>query len=172
MARSARAQQRNDNTPNPSSNLALQNLKQVAGSAPEIKAVLTKDPGLLVELKRWVAKDATDHGQIIGETELSDYAIFDRLGIDVEFRSVATALLQKYGYLLPKLNPDSDMGKEQELLIIERAKWKAQSQEEERIQQRQKIAQNQQKEATCQSDPNTTCNHPPSASPQEENPGQ
>ena len=68
MARSARAQQRNDNTPNPSSNLALQNLKQVAGSAPEIRAVLTKDPGLLVELKRWVAKDATEHGQVVGDS--------------------------------------------------------------------------------------------------------
>jgi hypothetical protein len=66
----ARAQQRNENPTNPPSNLALQNLKQVAGSAPEIKAILSKDPELLVELKRWVAKDATDHGQIIGESEL------------------------------------------------------------------------------------------------------
>jgi hypothetical protein len=66
----ARAQQRNENPTNPPSNLALQNLKQVAGSAPEIRAILSKDPGLLVELKRWVAKDATDHGQIIGESEL------------------------------------------------------------------------------------------------------
>jgi polysaccharide biosynthesis/export protein len=169
---SARAQQRNDNATSTPSNLALQNLKQVAASASEIKAVLTKDPGLMVELKRWVAKDATEHGQIVGESELSDYAIFDRLETDIEFRSVATALVQKYGYLLPKLNPDSDMGKEQELLIIERAKWKAQSQEEERIQQRQKVAQELQKAAACQSDPNATCNQSQSAPPQPENPGQ
>src|SRR5258708_39206769 len=87
-AHAAQVQQRNDNAPNAPSNLALQNLKQVAGSAPEIKAILTKDPGLMVELKRWVAKNATEHGQIIGESELSDYAIFDRLGTDIEFRSV------------------------------------------------------------------------------------
>ena len=172
MSYSARAQQRADNTPNPPSNLALQNLKQVAGSAAEIRAVLTKDPGLLVELKRWVAKDATEHGQIVGESDLSDYAIFDRLGTDIEFRSVATALLQKYGYLLPKLNPDSEMGKEQELLIMERAKWKAQSQEEERIQQRQKMAQDIQKAAACQSDPNASCNQSQPAPPQQANPGQ
>src|SRR6202040_3180259 len=173
MARSARAQQRSDNTPNPSSNLALQNLKQVAGSASEIKAVLTKDPGLMVELKRWVAKDATEHGQVIGESELSDYAIFDRLGTDVEFRSVATALLQKYGYLLPKLNPESDQAKEQELLRIERTKWMAQAEEEQRGQARQKATQDLQKAAACESEPTVACNQSQTAQPpQLENPGQ
>ena len=102
------------------------------------KSILLKDSGLMVELKRWVAKDATDHGQIIGETDLSDYAIFDRLGSDIEFRSVATALVQKYGYLIPKLNPESDLAKEQDLLRVERTKWLAQAQEEERAQARQK----------------------------------
>ena len=168
----AGAQQRDNNTTNPASNLALQNLRQVAGSAPEIKAVLTRDPGLMVELKRWVAKDATEHGQIVGETELGDYAIFDRLGTDVEFRSIATALLQKYGYLLPKLNPESDLGKEQELLRIERTKWMAQAQEEQRAQARQKAAQELQKAAACTSEPNASCNQPPSAPPQGDNSGQ
>ncbi len=41
----------------------------VGASAAEVKTVLVKDPGLMVELKRWVAKDATDHGQIIAETD-------------------------------------------------------------------------------------------------------
>ena len=132
----AQVQQRNNSATNPS-DLALQNLSRVAASAAEIKAVLLKDAGLMVELKRWVAKDATDHGQIIGEGDLSDYAIFDRLGTDVEFRSTATALVQKYGYLLPKLNPESDLAKEQDLLRIERTKWMAQAQEEERAQARQ-----------------------------------
>jgi polysaccharide biosynthesis/export protein len=169
----AQAQQRNDSANNPPSNLALQNLKQVAGSATEIKAVLSKDPGLMVELKRWVAKDATEHGQIVGESDLSDYAIFDRLGTDVEFRSVATNLLQKYGYLLPKLNPESDQAKEQDLLRIERTKWMAQAQEEERAQARQKVAQDLQKAAACESEHNPSCNQSQSAPPpQPENPGQ
>jgi protein involved in polysaccharide export with SLBB domain len=168
----ARAQQRNENPTHPPSNLALQNLKQVAGSAPEIKAILSKDPGLLVELKRWVAKDATDHGQIIGESELSDYAIFDRLGTDIEFRSVATTLLQKYGYLLPKLNPESDLAKEQELLRIERTKWMAQAQEEARGQARQKAAQDLQKAAACEPESTFSCNQSQSTPPQAENPGQ
>jgi polysaccharide export outer membrane protein len=171
-ARAAHAQQRNNNALDAPADLALQNLRRVAASAPEIKAVLTKDPGLMVELKRWVAKDATDHGQIVGESELSDYAIFDRLGTDVEFRSIATALLQKYGYLLPKLNPESDQAKEQELLRIERTKWMAQAQEEERAQVRQKAAQNLQKAAACESEPDRPCNFTQSAPPQAENPGQ
>ncbi len=113
----------------------------------------------MVELKRWVAKDATDHGQIVGDADLSDYAIFDRLETDIQFRAVATALVQKYGYLVPKLNPDSDLGKEQELLRIERTKWLAQAQEEERGQARQKASADLQRAAACASQPDRTCNN-------------
>src|SRR5579871_1680688 len=78
------------NIPSSMSDLASQNMSKVAASASDIKAVLLKEPGIMVELKRWVAKDSTDHGQIVGEAELSENAIFDRLDNDVEFRSVAT----------------------------------------------------------------------------------
>src|SRR6202521_2372065 len=153
----AQAQQRNDNTRS-TSDLGVQNLSRVAASAAELKAVLLKDPGLMVELKRWIAKDATDHGQIVGDTDLSNYAIFDRLEADIQFRSIATALVQRYGYLLPKLNPESDLAKEQELLIVERTKWIAQAQEEERAQARQKAAQDLQKFGTCDPQREPNCN--------------
>ena len=173
FAPAARAQQRNNNPSNiPTTDLALQNLNQVAASAAEIKAVLIKDAGLMVELKRWVAKDATDHGQIVGESELSDYAIFDRLGTDVEFRSIATALVQKYGYLIPRLNPESDLAKEQELLRVERTKWMAQAQEEERAQSRQKVSQELQKAAACDSQADRSCNATPTPPRSASNPGQ
>jgi protein involved in polysaccharide export with SLBB domain len=84
--------------------------------------VLVKDAGLLVELKRWVAKEATDNGQIVEDSSLTDQAIFERLDRDIAFRSVATRLVQRYGYLLPSLNPDSAIGKEQELVLKERAR--------------------------------------------------
>ena len=109
----------------------MQNLSRVAASAAEIKSVLLKDSGLMVELKRWVAKDATDHGQIVSDSDLTDDAMFERLESDVPFRAVATLLVQRYGYLLPKVNPESEAGKERELLIQERTKWLAQQQEEE-----------------------------------------
>jgi len=54
-----------------SSDLGRANLSRVAASPERIKAVLVQDPGLMVELKRWVAKDATDHGQIVGESDLT-----------------------------------------------------------------------------------------------------
>ncbi len=162
------AQQR-DGSP---SDLAKQNLSQVAASVAEIKSILIKDPGLTVELKRRVAKDATDHGQVVGESELSDNAIFDRLENDVEFRSTATALVQRYGYLLPKLNPESDMAKEQELLRVERTKWMAQSQEEERTRERQKDAQNLQKASVCQAQSDRSCNGGTSSQPSGENTNQ
>ena len=79
------------------SDLSRANLNRVAASAAQIKGVLVQDAGLMIELKRWVAKDAADHGQIVGDSDLSDDAIFDRLETDGAFRAVATQLLQRYG---------------------------------------------------------------------------
>src|SRR5467141_3125423 len=104
------------------SDLAKENLDRVAASADQLKEVLVKDAGLLVELKRWVAKEATDNGQIVEDSSLTDQAIFERLDRDIAFRSVATRLVQRYGYLLPSVNPDSAIGKEQELVLKERAR--------------------------------------------------
>lgn len=104
------------------SDLAKENLDLVAASPVEIRAILAKDPGLVVELKRWIAKEATDYGQVLQESKLSEEAIFDRLDKDVQFRAVATRLLQRYGYLLPSPNPESDIAKEQELVLKERAR--------------------------------------------------
>ena len=108
-------------TPGPSE-LAKDNYNRVAASSVQIRTVLVRDAGLLVELKRWVAKEATDNGQIVEDSDLSDQAIFDRLDRDQAFRSVATSLLQRYGYLIPKPNPDSDLAKEQDLIMKERVK--------------------------------------------------
>jgi polysaccharide biosynthesis/export protein len=156
-----------------SSDLASQNMSRVAASAAEIKSILLRETGLMVELKRWIAKDSTDHGQIVGDTELSDYAIFDRLESDIEFRSVATALVQRFGYLLPKINPESDIAKEQDLLRLERTKWMAQAAEEERAQARQKAAENLKKASLCESQRDASCaNQQQSAQPQMQVPRQ
>jgi protein involved in polysaccharide export with SLBB domain len=104
------------------SELEKENLNYVAAAPELIKAVLIKDPGLFVELKRWIAKEASDNGQVVSEEDLTDNAVFDRLTSDVVFRSVATRLVQRYGYLRPTFNPDSELGKEQELLLKERVR--------------------------------------------------
>ena len=85
--------------------LEKENLSRVAASAAQLREVLVKDPGLMVELKRWTAKEATDNGQIVSDENLTDDAIYDRLTNDVPFRSVATRLVQRYGYLMPGFNP-------------------------------------------------------------------
>ena len=109
--------------PTPPSDLARQNFERVAASAAQISKVIHRDAGLMVELKRWVAKDATDHGQLVSDMDLTDQAIYDRLEEDVQFRSVATALLQKYGYLLPQINPESPQGQEQGAQNRTRRPW-------------------------------------------------
>jgi protein involved in polysaccharide export with SLBB domain len=104
------------------SDLAKDNFDRVAAPAVQLRQILLKDAGLMVELKHWVAKEATDSGQIVDDSELTDQAIFDRLERDVVFRSVATRLVQQFGYLVPTVNPDSDLGKEQDLLLKERVR--------------------------------------------------
>jgi hypothetical protein len=104
------------------SELMKDNLDRVSASAAQLKAVLMQNTGLLVELKRWIAKDASDSGQVLADEDLSDAAVFQRLAGDVKFRSVATRLVQKYGYLRPSVNPESDLAKQQEYVLKERAK--------------------------------------------------
>src|SRR3984893_6561058 len=154
----ARAQERQSGT-GQISELGRENLSRAAASATDIKAVLIKDAGLMVELKRWIAKDATGHGQIISDADLTDEAIFDRLDMDVQFRAVATLLVQRYGYLVPKLNPESEAAKERELLVQERTKWLAQAQEQERAIASQKRMDKGRNAATCDSQLDEQCNH-------------
>lgn len=151
------AQQRTNNNQQTTSDLAVQNLSRVAASAAEIKVILVKDSGLMVELKHFVAKDATDHGQIVSDSDLTDDAIFERLEIDTPFRSYATSLVRRYGYLLPKLNPDSDLAKEQEMLVKERTKWMAQNEEEELAQARQRENRNNSNSQLCDAQAYENC---------------
>src|SRR5271155_5043188 len=141
-----------------SSDLGRDNLSRVAASAADLQIVLLRDAGLLVELRRWIAKDATDHGQVVGDPDLTNDAIFERLEADSQFRAVATLLVQRYGYLLPKVNPDSELGKEREFLILERTKWLAQNQEEELAAARQRNQRNLQNARACDPQFDQDCN--------------
>ena len=84
-----------------------ENLSKVAAGAEDIIKVLQDDSGMMVELKKWIATNASNHGQIVEEDDLTDDAVRERVRKDLEFRGVATRLLQRYGYLLPKFNPGS-----------------------------------------------------------------
>jgi len=81
--------------------LTRDNYDHVAASGAQIKQLLINDPGMLVELKRSIAKEAGDTGRIVTDEALTDEVFFDHLTTDVKFRSVATRLVQGYGYLRP-----------------------------------------------------------------------
>ena len=119
-ARPAGQQGRNEYGVEQTPDLSQENLGRVAASATEIRGILSWNQGLMVELKRWVAKEATDNGQVVEDSKLTDQAIFERLERDVAFRSVATRLLQRYGYLMPTPNPDSDLARERQLALQEK----------------------------------------------------
>jgi len=148
-----------------SSDLARENMSHVSASAAELKAVLAQDAGLMVELKKWVAKDATDHGQVVSDSDLTDDAIFDRLETDSKFRSLATEIVQRYGYLQPEINPQSALGKQQALLIQERSKWIAQSEQEELAASRQRDLQKLQKASACDPRAGADCQDNPATTP-------
>jgi hypothetical protein len=105
------------------------NLDRVAASADQILEVLNKETGLMVELKRLLAKDAGASGQILEESDLTDAAVAERLRSDLRSRVLATRLLQRYGYLVPRVNPDSDLEAEQKLVRQERAQMIARAAE-------------------------------------------
>ena len=105
------------------------NLEKAAASAEQILEVVNKEIGLMVELKRLLAQDAGANGQIVEESDLTDTAVAERMRTDVRARVLATRLLQRYGYLVPRLNPDSDLGAEQNLVRQERAQMLARAAE-------------------------------------------
>ncbi len=129
-------------------------MERVSASVGQLVAILHRDPGIMVELKRWIAKDATEHGQLISDSDLTDEAIFDRLENDIAFRSVATTLVQRYGYLQPTYNPESPMAQEQQFLVRERAKYIAQDEEFSRQAQRRQRERELQQTQLC--DPSTS----------------
>jgi len=48
--------------------IVTENLNRVAGTAEQILDILNRNTGLMVELKRWIAQDAGESGQVLEET--------------------------------------------------------------------------------------------------------
>jgi len=113
-------QQQNATPPSPLG-IVADNLDRVAATAEQILEVLNKDAGLMVEFKRLLAEDAGNGGQILDEEDLKEEAVNARLRQDLRTRVLATRLLRRYGYLLPKINPDSELAAEHNLAMRERS---------------------------------------------------
>jgi hypothetical protein len=109
--------------------LGADNLDRVSATAGQILEILNSDAGLMVEFKRMMAEDASAGGQILEEADFSENALGERLREDLRTRALATRLLQRYGYLLPKLNPESEIAQEQKLVLQERAQFLARAAE-------------------------------------------
>src|SRR2546429_449264 len=135
------------------------NLDRVAASADQILEVLNKEAGLMVELKRLLAQEAGISGQILEESDLTDVAVAERLRSDLHVRVMATRLLQRYGYLVPRINPDSELAAEQKLVQQERAQILARAAErQETLGETTPNWQN----ATCDPRSNSQCASPSS----------
>lgn len=109
------------NVPLRTPDIISDNLDHVAASADQILVVLNKEAGLMVEFKRILAQEAGINGQILEESDLTDTSVAERLRSDLHVRVLATRLLQRYGYLVPRVNPDSDLAVEQKLVQQQRA---------------------------------------------------
>jgi hypothetical protein len=122
LAGAAQPQQQPGVPVRPPADIVKDNLNRVAATPEQILEVLNKDSGLMVEFKQLLAQDAGTGGQIVEESDLSGVAVADRLRQDLRIRVLATRLLRHYGYLLPRVNPDSDLAVEHNLVLRERAK--------------------------------------------------
>jgi polysaccharide export outer membrane protein len=156
-------------------NLDQEKTSRVAAPAEQIRTVLTKDPGLLVELERVVETEAIAKGQLVEDSDLTKEAIFERLDEDSAFRATATRLLQRYGYLLPTVNPDSEVGKEQDFVLKERARRLVQVEAQEDTESMQpRKPENEPPSLTsaanenCTARNNTNCAEPGQRRPQED----
>jgi hypothetical protein len=148
------------------SDLARENADRVAAPAAQLRGVLLADAGMMVELKHWVAKEATNNGQVVEDTALTDRGILERLDRDVAFRAVATRLVQKYGYLQPSINPNSDAGRVQDMVVKERAKRMIQVETQQEVEStRLTAANNQQSLPNALCDPQRDVNCFPNATP-------
>lgn len=138
--------------------IVADNLEKAAASADQILEVLKKEIGLMVEFKRLLAEDAGASGQILEESDLADGALAERLRLDLHARVLATRLLQRYGYLVPQFNPDSELGAEQRLVRQERAQLLARAAE-----RRDPLVENSTagRSAACDSRNFTECPLPP-----------
>lgn len=105
------------------------NVDKAAASADQILEIVNREAGLMVEFKRLLAREAGASGQILEESDLSDDAVAECLRSELRARVLATRLLQRYGYLVPRLNPDSDLEAEQKLVRQERAQMLARAAE-------------------------------------------
>lgn len=128
---------------------------RVAASPEQIRVVLVKNPGLFVELERIAEREAIAKGQLVEDSDLTQEAIFERLDDDVPFRATATRLLQRYGYLLPTVNPESELGVEEQLVIRERARRIVQTEAQEDAMNSAGTAQIPSLASTDNCDPNT-----------------
>jgi polysaccharide biosynthesis/export protein len=131
--------------------LAKENLDRVAAAASDIEKILRSDPGLMVDTKDMVAKDATDNGQIVSDSDLTDDAIFHRIQSDVAFRSKVTRLLQQYGYLTATPSPGSAAAQEQQVVLQEHLSY---LRTQLRLQEQEQTQPNQEKARTLAPNPN------------------
>src|SRR5262249_19883821 len=55
--------------------IVADNLDRVAATTEQILEILNRDAGLMVELKRWIAEDAGESGQVLEESDLTNSAV-------------------------------------------------------------------------------------------------
>jgi len=74
----------------------------VALSADKIIEILSKEPGLLLEVKKELVRKAFEQGRILEPSDLSDDALFDLLRQDENIRVLATRQIEDRSYIHAK----------------------------------------------------------------------
>jgi len=73
--------------------------REVALSADRIIDILRREPGLLLEVKRLLVKEAYEQGRILASEDLTDEALFQLVKSDQNIRALATRQIVDRGYI-------------------------------------------------------------------------
>src|SRR5581483_4072876 len=72
---------------------------EVSLSAESIIGILSREPGLTLQVKRMLVKKAAEQGRILYESELTDEALFDLIRKSPSIRALATQEIASRGYV-------------------------------------------------------------------------
>src|SRR5581483_9801337 len=77
----------------------LQAEREVSLSADKVVEILRREPGLLLEVKKMLVKEAYDQGRILASEDLTDEAVFALVRGDANIRALATRQIVERGYI-------------------------------------------------------------------------
>src|SRR5581483_8424228 len=126
---------------------------EVSLSAESIIGILSREPGLTLQVKRMLVKKAAEQGRILYESELTDEALFDLIRKSPSIRALATQEIASRGYVTvrPTLEETEKLKRQQQREELEQKRRALDLEREQQLLKQADSAQAAAAAATAQS---------------------